>query len=86
MNYYIVTVEVFDTLTKGNISFMLKSIDTSKRIVITSDEVSNNLHTFVNVTALSEYTITNTNDWVGDGQGIDVLTFEENKYIPEIDD
>tara|TARA_B110000495_G_scaffold190946_1_gene193590 strand:- start:448 stop:708 length:261 start_codon:yes stop_codon:yes gene_type:complete len=86
MNYYIVTDEVFNTLTKGNISFMLKSIDTSKRIVITSDEVSNNLHTFVNTTALSEYTITNTSDWVGDGNGVEEITFDEIKYIPEIDD
>ena len=37
MNYYIVTEEVFNTLTKENISFMCKSIDRSKRLILTTD-------------------------------------------------
>lgn len=86
MNYYIVTEEVFNTLTKANILFMHKSNDRSKRIVITSDTVSNNLVSFTNQTELSEYTFTNNNDWVGDGTGIEESTFEDIIYIPEIDD
>ncbi len=86
MNYYIVTSEVFDTLTKDNITFMHKSIDASKRIVITSDTVSNNLSSFANTSALSQYTVDNTSDWVGDGAGIEEWVFEEIIYIPGIDD
>ena len=86
MYYYIVTPEVFDTLTKENIAFMHKSIDASKTIVITSDTVSNNLSSFVDVTALSQYTVDNTSDWVGDGIGIAEWVFEEIMYIPGIDD
>ena len=86
MNYYIVTEEVFNTLTKSNISFMHRSIDRSKRIIITSDTVSTNLNTFANATALSEYTFTNNSDWVGDGTGIEEWEFEDIEYIPEIDD
>jgi len=86
MNYYIVTSEVFDTLTKDNITFMHKSIDASKRIVITSDTVSNNLSSFANVAALSQYTVDNTSEWVGDGAGIPEWVLEEIIYIPGIDD
>ena len=86
MNYYIITEEVFNTLTKENISFMHKSIDRSRRIIITSDTVSTNLNEFANVTALSDYTFTNNSDWVGDGTGITEEEIEETIYIPEIDD
>jgi len=86
MNYYIVTEEVFNTLTKENISFMHKSIDRSKRIIITSDTVSTNLNEFANPTALSEYTFTNNSDWVGDGTGVTEEEIEETIYIPELDD
>ena len=86
MNYYIVTEEVFNTLTKENISFMHKSIDRSKRIIITSDTVSTNLNEFANTTALSDYTFTNNSDWVGDGTGVTEEELEETIYIPELDD
>ena len=84
MNYYIVTDEVFNTLIKSNISFMLKSIDGSKRIVITSDKADGDR--FDDAAELSQYTVTNTDDWVGDGNGVEETTFDEIKYIPEIDD
>jgi hypothetical protein len=86
MNYYIVTEEVFNTLTKENISFMHKSMDRSKRIIITSDTVSTNLNEFANVTTLSEYTFTNNSGWVGDGTGVTEEEIEETIYIPELDD
>ena len=86
MNYYIVTEEVFNTLTKENISFMCKSMDASKRLIITTDTVSTNLNEFANTTALSDYTFTNNSDWVGDGTGISEEELEETIYIPEIDD
>ena len=86
MNYYIITEEVFNTLTKENISFMQKSIDRSKRIIITSDTVSTNLNEFENVTVLSNYTFTNNSDWVGDGTGITEEEIEETIYIPELDE
>ena len=86
MNYYIVTEEVFNTLTKENISFMHKSIDRSKRIIITSDTVSTNLNEFANATTLSDYTFTNNSDWVGDGTGVTEEELEETIYIPELDD
>ena len=86
MKYYIVTEEVFDTLTKDNISFMHKSMDRSKRIIITSDTVSTNLNEFANATALSDYTFTNNSDWVGDGTGVTEEELEETIYIPELDD
>ncbi len=86
MNYYIVTEEVFNTLTKGNISFMLKSMDRSKRIILTTDTVSTNLNEFANATALSEYTFTNNSDWVGDGTGVEEWEFDNIEYVPLIDE
>ena len=86
MNYYIVTEEVFDTLTKDNIQYMHRSNDGSKRIIITSDTVSTNLNEFANATALSDYTFTNNSDWVGDGLGVEEWEFDSIEYVPELDD
>ena len=85
MNYYIVTEEVFDTLTKENVSYMLKSIDKSKRCIATTDTVSSNVVSFENINACSAYTFTNHSDWVGDGTGVETWEIEEIIYIPEID-
>jgi len=88
MNYYIVTTIVFNTLTKGNIKYIHRSNDGTKIIIVTTDTVSNYLHTFADTITLSEYTFTNNSDWVGDGTGIDAEDFElgEVIYDPTIDD
>ena len=85
MNYYIVTSEVFDSLNKENISYTLKSVDNSKNIVITSDNIDGALNTFSNTTELSNYTFTNSSDWVGDGSGIEEWEFEDFIYDYNID-
>ena len=88
MNYYIVTTTVFNTLIKAKIKYMHPSNDGTKRIIITSDNVSTPLNTFATTTALSDYTFTNNSDWVGDGTGIEESDFEigEVIYDPTIDD
>ena len=86
MNYYIVTEEIFDTLTKENISFMHKSIDKTKRLIVTIDTVNDRVRKFNNINTCSNYTFTNHSDWVGDGSGIETWELEDTKYIPEIDD
>tara|TARA_R100000278_G_scaffold24772_2_gene22827 strand:+ start:643 stop:903 length:261 start_codon:yes stop_codon:yes gene_type:complete len=85
MNYYIITSEVFESLNKENISYMLKSVDNSKNIVITSDNIDGALNTFSNTTELSNYTFTNSSDWVGDGSGIEEWEFEDFIYDYNID-
>ena len=85
MNYYIVTEEVFNTLTKENVSFMRKSIDKSKRCITTTDTVSNNMLSFENINTCSSYTFTNHSEWVGDNTGVEVWEIEELIYVPEID-
>jgi len=86
MNYYIVTTEIFNTLTKENISYMLKSLDNTKRLIATTDTVSNNVNEFNDIDSCSSYTFTNHSDWVGDGTGVEVWEIEEVEYIPVIDD
>ena len=86
MNYYIVTEEVFNTLTKENISFMCKSTDSSQRLIATTDTVSERVRKFNNIDTCSAYTFTNNSDWVGDGSGVETWEFESVEYIPEIDD
>ena len=86
MNYYIVTTEIFNTLTKENISYMLKSLDNTKRLIATTDTVSNNVNEFNDIDSCSSYTFTNHTDWVGDGTGVEVWEIEEIEYIPVIDD
>ena len=85
MNYYIVTEEVFNTLTKENVSFMRKSIDKSKRCIATTDTVSSNMLSFENINTCSSYTFTNHSEWVGDKTGVEVWEIEELIYVPEID-
>ena len=85
MNYYIVTTVVFNTLNKSNISFKLISLDKTKILIATTDNVSNFLEEFANITACTNYTYTSSTDWVGDGTGVDEDTIEEMTYIPEID-
>ena len=86
MNYYIVTTEIFNTLTKENISYMLKSLDNTKRLIATTDTVSNNVNEFNDIDSCSSYTFTNHSDWVGDGTGVEVWEIEETIYLPGIDD
>ncbi len=86
MNYYIVTTVVFDTLNKNNISFKLVSLDKTKILISTTDNVSSFVEEFANITDCSNYTYTNNTDWVGDGTGVDEETIEEILYIPEIDE
>jgi hypothetical protein len=86
MNYYIVTEEIFDTLTKENISFMHKSMDKTKRLIATIDTVNDRVRKFNNINTCSNYTFTNHSDWVGDGSGIETWELEDTEYIPEIDE
>lgn len=85
MNYYIVTEEVFNTLNKENISFALKSLDSSKRIITTTDTVSNKERKFQSITTCSNYTFTNHSDWVGDGTGVEEQDINEMIYVAELD-
>jgi len=86
MNYYIVTEEIFDTLTKENISFMHKSIDKTKRLIATIDTVNDRVRKFNNIISCSNYTFTNHSDCVDDGSGIESWALEDSEYILEIDD
>lgn len=86
MNYYIVTEEVFDTLTKENISYMLKNLDDTQRLIATTDMVSNRVRKFNNITTCSNYTFTNHSDWVGDGSGVEEWEFDDIEYVSELDD
>ena len=86
MNYYVITPVVFETLNKNNISFKLKSVDETKILISTTEDISNSIEEFDNITACSNYTFTNHTDWVGDGTGVEEMTIEEIIYIPEIDE
>jgi|TARA_R100000278_G_C5440554_1_gene153501 hypothetical protein len=85
MNYYIVTEQVFKSLTKDNIKFMRKSIDETKRLISTTDTVDSTLEQFSTIEECSTYTYTNHSEWVGDNTGIDVWEIEDDEYIEELD-
>ncbi len=85
MNYYIVTEQVFKSLTKDNIKFMRKSIDKTKRLISTTDNVDSTLEQFNTIEECSTYTYTNHSEWVGDNTGIDVWEIEDGEYIEELD-
>ena len=85
MNYYVITEEIFNTLTKGNISFCLKSIDNTKRLISTTDIVNENIENFENISICSQYTFNNSSDWVGDETGVTVEEIESTPYVSSLD-
>ena len=85
MNYYVITEEIFNTLAKDNISFCLKSIDGSKRLISTTDLVNENIESFENINTCSQYTFNNSLEWVGDGTGVEVQDIESTPYISSLD-
>ena len=85
MNYYVITEEIFNTLTKDNISFCLKSINNAKRLISTTDTVNENIENFENISICSQYTFNNSSDWVGDETGVTVEEIESTPYISSLD-
>jgi hypothetical protein len=85
MNYYVITEEIFNTLTKSNISFCLKSIDNTKRLISTTDTVNENIENFENISICSQYTFNNSSDWVGDETGVTVEEIESTPYVSSLD-
>ena len=85
MNYYVITEEIFNTLAKGNISFCLKSIDNTKRLISTTDTVNENIQNFENIDSFSQYTFDNSSDWVGDETGVTIEEIESTPYISSLD-
>ena len=85
MNYYVTTEEIFNTLTKDNILFCLKSIDNTKRLISTTDIVNENIQNFENISTFSQYTFDNSSDWVGDGTGVTIEEIESTPYISSLD-
>ena len=85
MNYYVITEEIFNTLAKDNISFCLKSIDNTKRLISTTDIVNENIESFENINTCSLYTFNNSSDWVGDGTGVEIEDIESTPYISSLD-
>ena len=65
---------------------MHKSMDGSKRLIITTDTVSSYTTTFSNSEECSQHTFSNHSDWVGDGSGIEEEEFENMPYVSEVDD
>ena len=100
MNYYVITEEIFNTLLENNIintnyivsnkdkiniSFCLKSIDGSKRLISTTDIVNENIENFENINTCSQYTFNNSLEWVGDGTGVEIQDIESTPYISSLD-
>ena len=85
MNYYVITEEIFNTLAKDNISFCLKSIDNTKRLILTTDTVNENIKSFENIDSFSQYTFDNSSDWVGDETGVTIEEIESTPYISSLD-
>jgi hypothetical protein len=86
MNYYIITTETFELVDKSQVHFMHKSIDKSKRLIATTEDVVERIRKFNNINTCSSYTFTNSSEWVGDETGIEVEELEDGGYIPQIDD
>ena len=76
---------IFNTLIKDNISFCLKSIDNTKRLISTTDIVNENIENFENISICSQYTFNNSSDWVGDETGVTVEEIESTPYVSSLD-
>ena len=100
MNYYVITEEIFNTLLENNIintnyivsnkdkiniSFCLKNIDNTKRLISTTGIINENIEIFENINTCSQYTFNNSSDWVGDGTGVTVEEIESTPYVSSLD-
>ena len=87
MNYYILTNTKYNSIDKGSIQDRLKSIDESRVLVVTTEDISGYTTKFSDAEECSQYTYDNHSDWTGDGIGVDTFDLTDGQhYIPEIDD
>ena len=82
MNYYILTSSQYNNTNRDNIKFKLNSIDKSKVLISTTENISNYLVVFSNIEECSQY----TQEWSGDGYGLEEFDIECGGFIEEIDD
>ena len=85
MNYYIITKEVFNTIEKNNVDFRLFSLDKTKVLLSTTDNINGAIEEFTNSAEASSYTQNNHVDWVGNEYGVPEWEIQEMTYIPELD-
>ena len=86
MNYYILTSSQYNNTNRDNIKFKLNSIDKSKVLISTTENISNYLVVFSNIEECSQYTQDNHLEWSGDGYGLEEFDIECGGFIEEIDD
>ena len=85
MNYYIITSTKYSNINKDLIQFRQKSMDKSKVLVVTTEDISGYIITFLDDETCSQYTFSNHLEWVGDGTGVETMDFF-TPYIQEVDD
>jgi hypothetical protein len=86
MNYYILTSSQYNNTNRDNIKFKLNSIDKSKVLISTTENISNYLVVFSNIEECSQYTQDNHSEWSGDGYGFEEFDIECGGFIEEVDD
>lgn len=84
MNYYILTSEQFDLVDKSQVSYVHYSLDKSKLIVRTEEEVAERYRKFRTKETCSNFTFNNHQDWVGDNTGVEEWEFEDILYFQEL--
>jgi len=87
MNYYIVTNTKYNDIDKSQLLWRVKSIDKSKVLIMTPENVSSYVTSFSDADEVEEYTSNNHADWVGDGSCVEAFELlYGSRYIQGIDD
>ena len=81
MNYYILTLEQFESADKDQVSYVHYNNDGTQIIVSTTEVIAERYRKFKSKNTCSDYSFSNHADWVGDGTGIEEWEFEEIIYL-----
>jgi hypothetical protein len=81
MNYYMININTFATTDKSKITYLHKSIDETKYMIVTNEILDGVITEFESASALEEYTKEYPSGWVGDNTCITEEEMEEIEYI-----
>lgn len=85
MNYYLMNTAQWDLMDKIQIEYRKKSLDGTQILVITSQLCDEYLFKFESSKTFRLHSHYTTDEWVGDGGGVDIWEMTQIKYIEEID-
>jgi hypothetical protein len=84
MNYYVLTLEQFENADKDQVSYVHYNNEGTKVIVSTTEVIAERYRKFKSKNTCSDYSFSNSADWVGDNTGIEEWEIEDIIYLQNL--